>query len=105
MFINSLSGCFLYLLPLNNSHKAHMFSETNCPSIKWQKKLTVSCPKGLVYGQSCSFTCDPGYDLIGDGVTICVRNDSVPSMGFWSNEPPICDGKLAFELLSNVEQK
>ncbi|KAI0219191.1 hypothetical protein LSAT2_029212 [Lamellibrachia satsuma] len=80
-------------------NKAHsckftfIVQETNCPSIKWQYKMNMSCPHKLTYGQACNFSCEHGYDMIGPDNVSCERNDSTPAVGFWSDEPPHCDGK------------
>ena len=72
-----------------------LFSETTCPSVQWPRKMkTMSCPQGLAYGASCTFTCEPGYDMIGENKITCERNASASTSGFWSSAPPTCDGKL-----------
>ena len=38
--------------------------------------------------QTATFSCDPGFGLVGTQVLICLEN------GTWNNQPPVCRGKL-----------
>ena len=36
------------------------------------------------------YTCDPGYFLVGEPVSICVDDNDGDERGEWDNEPPRC---------------
>ena len=47
-------------------------------------------PKGYYeFEDEIDFTCNPGYNLIGDNSTFCQSN------GTWSKPAPICQSKRA----------
>ena len=85
----------------------HMLcSETTCPPpFKSQYKMMISCQVNLTYGHSCNFSCEPGYNRIGPDSITCERNDSTPKDGFWSEDPPQCDGEyeVCFVLYDNLD--
>ena len=41
---------------------------------------------GVLVGDTATFTCNDGYELVGDSVLYC------RSGGTWDNLPPVCQG-------------
>jgi len=59
-------------------------------------------PKGFYeFEDEIFFTCDPGYDLIGEESTVCQPD------GTWSNPAPVCEGIALHDIVtvSRVAQK
>ncbi|XP_023212392.1 P-selectin-like [Centruroides sculpturatus] len=56
-----------------------------CPSITGLngRQLSGVCQPGII-GESCQFSCNAGYQLIGLSNILCLRN------GSWSGPPPTC---------------
>ncbi|XP_052820119.1 sushi, von Willebrand factor type A, EGF and pentraxin domain-containing protein 1-like [Mya arenaria] len=44
----------------------------------------VDTPDGTTFGETATYACFPGYDLIGNATTQCLHG------GEWSSKPPIC---------------
>ena len=75
-----------------------------CPELSDPVNGTV---EQTVYGlkQTATFSCDPGFGLVGTQVLTCQEN------GTWNNQPPVCRGKyrtkryiLAFSCHNFCEQ-
>ena len=41
--------------------------------------------------------------MIGPDSITCERNDSIPNIGFWSEDPPQCDGEYKVVLYDNLD--
>ena len=44
------------------------------------------------FGQTATYSCDPGYNLVGDSTRTCQAD------GIWSGSDPTCLGMLLLEL-------
>lgn len=66
-----------------------------CPSIGDPIYGLIHCPEGQAFGVSCSFTCNPGYDMIGVDTVQCLSNQQ------WNNTLPFCTPKTCPPLTPN----
>ena len=59
-----------------------------CPSLTTPTNARKDCPLGgdevLNPGDTCTFTCDDGYQLMGSGVRTCQNN------GSWNGSDTMC---------------
>lgn len=55
-----------------------------CPTLTAVDFSTISCTSGAVLGSICTYTCQVGYNLVGNAEQTCVGN------GIWTGEPPVC---------------
>ena len=58
-----------------------------CPTLNAPLYGNISCTR-MVTGDSCSFTCDPGYSLNGSPQRECLPTST------WSGQPTLCDPML-----------
>ena len=72
---------FLYLLTV-----------VNCGTLTDPANGQVSHTTGTVFGQRATYSCDTGYNLVGDSTRIC------RATGVWSGSAPTCQGTLLLEL-------
>ena len=68
-----------------------IFVCVDCPSLNNITHGMVETPYGLSTGQNATYTCNHGYDIIGDRIRTCTEN------GNWSGSEPYCQikGKLS----------
>ena len=61
-----------------------------CTSLTDLNNGAMNCSMGNVssYGDTCSFTCNTGYELTGSDTRTCQSN------GSWSGNETICTGKV-----------
>ena len=54
----------------------------------------INCTNDNCCGSECTFTCDEGYQLLGEKVHTCgVGGNDIDDSGVWSHsEVPICQG-------------
>ena len=57
----------------------------------------VSHTAGTTYQQTATYSCDTGYNLVGDGTRICQAG------GVWSGSEPNCQGMLLLEHMFQVK--
>uniref|UniRef100_F7AJJ2 Uncharacterized protein n=1 Tax=Ciona intestinalis TaxID=7719 RepID=F7AJJ2_CIOIN len=50
----------------------------------------VQCTNSNFMGSSCTFTCDVGYDLLGEISSVCNLITATDAIGTWSAPAPIC---------------
>ena len=77
MYMNT----FLYLL-----------TAVNCGTLTDPANGQVSHTAGTVFGQTATYSCNAGYNLVGDSTRIC------HATGVWSGSAPTCQGMLLLEL-------
>ena len=51
----------------------------------------VSHTAGTTFGQTVTYSCDTGYNLVGDSTRTCQAD------GIWSGSAPICERMLLLE--------
>lgn len=55
-----------------------------CPSLSRQSNGAVDCSDGKFYGSECTFSCETGYQLVGQRLVRCVDD------GRWDGSQPYC---------------
>ena len=60
----------------------------NCSTLTGPANGQVSYTAGTTFRQTATYSCDTGYNLVGDSTRIC--HDT----GVWSGSPPTCQGML-----------
>ena len=72
----------------------------NCGTLSNPANGQVSHTAGTTYGQTATYSCNTGYDLMGSSTRIC------QATGEWSGSTPTCQGNyfvnLAKILLPNI---
>ena len=63
----------------------------NCSTLSNPANGQVSHTAGTSFGQTATYSCDTGYNLVGDSTRICQAN------GRWSGSKPICQGRFLME--------
>ena len=63
----------------------------NCSTLSSPANGQVSHFAGTAFGQTATYSCDTGYNLVGDSTRMCQAN------GRWSGSEPICQGRLLME--------
>ena len=67
-------------------HTGIVCVEPNTPT---NGSVTLSSPQ-LDVGTTATYSCDPGYVLIGEIIMSCEDVNSGSTLGAWSEEVPIC---------------
>ena len=57
----------------------------------------VNHTAGATFGQTATYSCDTGYNLVGDSTRICQDG------GVWSGSEPNCQGMLLLERMFQVK--
>ena len=74
---------FIYV-QISTSKATILFSTVSCPSLTLDKGI-VTCSlvtDKISYGDTCSFTCNTGYELIGSVLKTCQSDESWSGTGF-----------------------
>ena len=77
----------------NNLHL--ILTVVDCGNLTHPANGQVNHIAGTTFGQTATYTCDTGYNLVGDSNRTC------QATGNWSGSPPTCQGML-LELFSCV---
>lgn len=81
------------------------FTEATCPDLgEKPENSEIECTgsSSRTIGTKCTYTCDPGYKLVGFGRITCVSRSDGSANGDWSAPPPICERKHMIMSLKNV---
>ena len=65
-----------------------LFTAVDCGTLINPANGQVSHTAGTIFGRTATYTCDTGYNLVGDNKRIC------QSAGVWSGNAPTCQGEL-----------
>jgi len=65
----------------------------DCDTLTDPANGQVSHTAGTTFGQPATYSCDTGYNLVGDSNRTC------QATGRWSGNTPTCQGKL----LTNIQ--
>ena len=68
-----------------------IFTAVNCSSLSNPANGQVSHIAGTAFGQTATYSCGTGYNLVGDSTRMCQAN------GVWSGSEPICQGMSQME--------
>ena len=60
----------------------------NCSILNNLANGQVSHTAGVAFGQTATYSCDTGYNLVGDSTRTCLAG------GVWSGSEPTCQGML-----------
>ena len=74
-----------------------MYTAMPCPVLSAPTNGSISCPKGQVTNETCTYSCDLGYYLDGPGTRLCL-NSTV-----WIGEESYCLPLLCEELELEAE--
>ena len=64
----------------------------NCSTLTEPANGQISYTAGATFGQTASYSCNAGYNLVGDSNRIC------HATGVWSGSAPTCQGMLLLTL-------
>ena len=67
----------------------------NEPAAPSNGSVTLSSPL-LGVGSIATYTCDPGYVLVGQTTSAC-QNANTGEIGVWNSSTPICEGITALD--------
>ena len=65
-----------------------LLAAVNCGTLTNPANGQVSQTAGTTFGQTATYSCDTGYNLVGDGNRTC------QATGGWSGSSPTCQGML-----------
>ena len=73
------------------------FTDMNCSTLTDPSNGQVSYTAGTTFRQTATYSCNAGYNLVGDSTRIC------HATGVWSGSAPTCQGMLllGFEYISS----
>ena len=71
----------------------HFISSVSCGILDGPDNGAINCT-GSVYEDTCSFTCDYGYELTGSDTRTCQSN------GSWSGDETVCEPGIAFSWMN-----
>ena len=75
---------------------SHLLLDIRCEDLTLTDGEITSCTMGVGYeGDTCSFTCNTGYELTGSDTRTC------QSDGSWSGSDTFCIGKLKLNVVYN----
>ena len=57
----------------------------------------VSHPTGTTFGQTATYRCDTGYNLVGNNTRTC------QATGVWSGSTPTCQGTSMWIVEANIQ--
>ena len=62
----------------------------DCDSLTTPANGQVNHTAGTTFGQTATYSCDTGYNLVGDSTRTC------QALGNWSGRAPTCQGIVQF---------
>ena len=71
-----------------------MFADVDCGDLNGPANGQVNLTSGTTFGHPATYTCDMGYNLVGDSIRTC------QATGRWSGSAPTCVGMLLKDDLS-----
>ena len=77
---------------------AHMLIVVNCGALTNPTNGQVSHTGGTTYGQTATYSCNTGYNLVGNSTRTC------QATGMWSGSVPTCQGGLLVHHIHAWEQ-
>ena len=73
-----------------------LLTAVDCGTLSNPTNGQVSRTAGTTFGQTANYTCDPGYNLVGDRTRTC------QATGVWSESAPTCQGMLLLPCIQYV---
>ena len=68
-----------------------------CRPPVFPNKGFVNCSEFVNLNTVCFFECEYGYKLVGNETRQCIKNFADETVGKWTGEQPICQGKSKIE--------
>ena len=65
---------------------AHIYIAVDCGTLTNPANGQVTYTAGTLFGQTATYSCDSGYNLVGESVRTC------QATGVWSGSAPTCQG-------------
>ena len=72
-----------------------LFTVVDCGTLTDPANGQVSHTAGTTFGQTATYSCDTGYNLVGDSNRIC------QATGVWSGRAPTCQG-IIISMLNDI---
>ena len=69
-----------------------LLTDMNCSTLTDPTNGQISYTAGATFGQTATYSCNAGYNLVGDSTRIC------HATGVWSGSEPTCQGMLLLKL-------
>ena len=85
-----------YSLSNQQNHVFLFMTAVNCGTLSNPANGQVSHNAGTTYGQTATYNCNTGYDLMGSSTRTC------QSTRRWSESAPNCQGNYFVEVASNA---
>ena len=74
--------------PVMNTHIFYLSTAVNCGALNNPANGQVTHPAGMTFGRTATYSCNTGYNLVGDNIRMC------QATGVWSGNAPTCHGVL-----------
>ena len=71
-----------------------LISTVDCGSLSAPANGQVDLTSGTTFGQTATYSCNTGYNLVGDSTRTC------QATGVWSGSAPTCEGMLLKDYLT-----
>ena len=79
----------------SNLHNIFLIlTAVDCGNLTDPVNGSVNHTTGTSLGQTATYSCDPGYNLVGDSPRTC------QATGNWSGSAPTCQGVCVYELIN-----
>ena len=65
----------------------------NCGTLTNPANGQVAHTAGTTFGRTATYSCDSGYNLVGESVRTCLAT------GVWSGSAPTCQGSYDFKCI------
>ena len=69
-----------------------IFADVDCGNLTAPANGSVTHTSGTTFGQTATYSCNTGYNLVGDSTRTC------QATGQWSGSAPTCVGMLKDDL-------
>ena len=70
----------------------------DCDALSDPANGQVSHTAGTTFGQTATYSCNTGYNLVGDSTRTC------QATGAWSGSAPTCQSMLLFSIIIHLTQ-
>ena len=74
--------------PVMNIHIFYLSTAVNCGALNNPANGRVSHTAGTTFGQTATYSCNTGYNLVGNSTQTC------QATGVWFGSAPTCQGVL-----------
>ena len=85
-----------YSLSNQQNHVFLFMTAVNCGALTNPANGQVSHNAGTTFGQTATYSCNTGYNLVGNSTRMCQASR------VWSGNAPNCQGNYSVRLTSNI---